>query len=68
MNVKGINSILWAEEGGMADFNILPLIIEQHQTTHELNLVMFELVKFLAPAYEVSTQSLSLYAKLHMHK
>ena len=58
MSARGVNPILWTEEGGVANFNILPLIL---QTSYDLNLVMFDIIKFLTPVHEVLMQPLSLY-------
>ena len=56
------------EEGEMAHFNILPLILEQLKTAHELRLVMFDIIKFLAPAHKVMAQLLSPHTKSDVHR
>ena len=63
MNAKKINSILWAEEGGIVHCNISPLVLAQLQTEHELNLIMIDIIKLLAPSYKAMMQPLSPHTK-----
>lgn len=50
----------------MSHFNISPLVLQQLQTAHELNLVMADLVKFLATGYKTMLRPLSPVARPHV--
>ena len=60
----GVHPILQMEEGRIAHFHISPLVLRQLNTTHDLNLVMFDIIKFIAPACKAILQPLSPHAKL----
>ena len=67
MNVRRMNSILWMEEGKISHFKILSLVLWQLQTAHKLNLVMFNLVKFLTIECKAIVRPLSLHMKPCAH-
>ena len=47
----------------MLHFNISPLFTQQLQIAYKLNLVMFDVIKFFAPAYAAMLRLLSLHVK-----
>ena len=52
----------------MSHFNISPLVMQQLQLAHELNLVMFDVIKFLALACAAMIEPLSPHAKPRVWK
>ena len=67
MREKEADLITWTVKGRMSHCNILPLVIQELQLTHNLTLVLFNLINFFVTECKALQQPFSMHTKIFIY-